>query len=138
MLAFGIETEPSCHTVVVDVGDANQIKEARGRLDVMITAYKKAVDEPAYPILLYEAKAPGTILPHEWTAVYKTNLNDDEGDSDDDEMEVTGLQGNAFHISKQLRKYLSGFLSRRIVCGDGRKFGRCEIESTGFPEMCNC
>ena len=120
-LAFGIEAEPPCRTFVVDPGDANQLEEARGRLDIMITAYKKAEDEPTYPILLFEAKAPGTILPQEWTAAYKTSLNDDEkGDSDSEMEEIPSPEGNAFHISKQLRKYLSGFESRRIVCGDGK------------------
>lgn len=59
----------------------------------MITAYKKAVDEPTYPILLYEAKALGTILPEEWAAAYETNLNDndeaDSGDNNDNEMGCT-------------------------------------------------
>jgi hypothetical protein len=116
-LAFGIEAKPPCHTIV-DTGDANQLEEARGRLNVMITAYEKAKDDPTYPILLFEAKAPRTILPQEWATAYKTNLNDSESDSEMEE--IPSLQGNAFHISKQLRKYLSGFYSRRIVCGDGK------------------
>src|SRR5271154_5895994 len=84
-IAFGIEAEPACHTVIESEGE-----EARGRLDVLITAYKKGVDEPTYPILLYEAKAPGSILPEEWAPAYKTNVNDDDAqdsasDTDPDE-----------------------------------------------------
>ena len=119
-IAFGIEAEPTCHTLIESAGE-----EARGRLDILITAYKKGADEPAYPILLYEAKAPGSILPEEWAAAYKTNVIDDNDARDSalntySDAETPSLKGNSFQISRQLRKYMSGFLSRRIVCGDGQ------------------
>jgi len=113
-------------------------EEARGRLDVLVTAYKKGVDEPTYLILLYEAKAPGSILPEEWAPAYKTNVNDDDAqdsasDTDPDE-EIPSLEGNSFHISKQLPKYMNGFLSRRIVCGDGQNLVGLNLTQKAFEK----
>ena len=73
-IAFGIEAEPACHTVIESAGE-----ETRGVriLDVLVTAYKKGVEEPTYPILLYEEKAPVSILPEEGAVAYKTNIDDD-------------------------------------------------------------
>ena len=103
-IAFGIEAEPACHTVVESAGE-----EARGRLDVLIAAYKKGDEEPAYPILRYasEAKAPGTISPREWAAAYKTNINDDNAVAPDSASD-TDLQGGRGYPKppRQLLAYL--------------------------------
>ena len=76
-LRFEIFAEPACTIPIpgdLDSDDPDASKEVKGRVDIAIKAFKNNNDNIGEVVLLYEAKAPGTMQFGEWDAGFDSSI----------------------------------------------------------------
>jgi hypothetical protein len=99
------DTRVPCEVhLTADLEIIGSTQEVQGRLGLMILGRRKEIGDEWKPVLMYQAKTPGTLCRDEW------DVEDGSGDC--------VMIGNAIPLCQQGRKYLLGADHTRLIICD--------------------